>query len=295
MNQPYCDFGHIQLTYNWIILVVLYQLVPEKNYNAKLNLEVDLVAGRISNTERAIIGSLGGLAAICVKYVGQDHNFVTKLIQSGDLHDMDLVLALFVGYAILTPMLMFLGALIAWGSSERNRLKLLALGVAAPALITTWAGGTKSYQPSTATTEFRSTLTESSRNFNLFPIAHAADKEDKIDSQKNGEIEETKSDKSAIIQGIELFFGYGKEPQKYWVVVGSYIDRAEAEVHAERINKEEPSLRAFVGNSRPGNKYLPVIVGGYLPLDEARAIMRKARALDSVDDAFLSAYSGAGP
>src|SRR5574341_507180 len=94
----------------------------------------------MTTIEKVAIGALGGLAAVCVKFLGQDYHYVVT--QASNLA-RDRVNDLIIGYSVLTPILVFLGGLLTWASDETKRLKLLAIAVSAPALITTWAGGSK--------------------------------------------------------------------------------------------------------------------------------------------------------
>ena len=55
-----------------------------------------------------------------------------------------------------------------------------------------------------------------------------------------------------------------------------------AQDHADRINDEDKTLRAFVGIKMPGNPYYPVIVGGYVPRSEAEDLIAAALKLKSV-------------
>lgn len=89
---------------------------------------------------RWIAGACGGLAAAAVKYVGQDHQRVTEFLAAGQSAN---AISLGLGYAILVPILMLIGGLVGFFSDEQQRMKLFAMGVAAPALITTWANGIK--------------------------------------------------------------------------------------------------------------------------------------------------------
>nr|MBX2809554.1 hypothetical protein [Cellvibrionaceae bacterium] len=101
--------------------------------------------------EKISIGAIGGLAAVCVKFLGQDYDFIVS--QAANLTDEQL-LGYKIGYSLLTPILMFLGAVIAWTSDEEKRMKLIALAIAAPAIITTWSGGVKTDAPKIAANFF---------------------------------------------------------------------------------------------------------------------------------------------
>jgi hypothetical protein len=96
-----------------------------------------------SNLERVIVGGLGGLAAVLVKYISQDHAAVVQFISTHTKAGLPLstILDIVGGYFILAPIVIVLGAMIGWVSSETQRLKLFALGVSAPALLTTLSSG----------------------------------------------------------------------------------------------------------------------------------------------------------
>lgn len=79
---------------------------------------------QLSTGEKISIGAIGGLAAVCVKFLGQDYNI---LIQQGANLSADQLFAFTIGYAVLTPILVFLGGVLAWVSDEPNRVKLLAM------------------------------------------------------------------------------------------------------------------------------------------------------------------------
>lgn len=85
------------------------------------------------------------------------------------------------------------------------------------------------------------------------------------------------------------------DEQKFWVIVGSYTDKNSAAAHADRINNEDPSERAFVGKRRPDNEFYPVIVGNYVLRDEAVSLVERAIKLKSVREygsaPYLSEYA----
>lgn len=226
-----------------------------------------------------LIGALGGMAAICVKYLGQDHGFVTQQLEVGNVAK---IYSMGIGYAILAPILLFLGGLLAWVSGEVNRMKLLAIGVAAPALITTWAGGAvpdQIPQPAMDVPGRAGLLQE------FLPITPALAQTGVTRQQPD----------VSVTQGVKLFFGIGKQEQRYWVIVGSYDTETEAARKAAIINAEAPEMKAFVGKRRPDNVYYPVLVGDYLPLAEANELMLRATALESVKEAYLSVYADRQP
>lgn len=228
----------------------------------------------MSSIEKVILGALGGLSAVLVKFLGQDY---ANVVDHASNLTADQLLAYKVGYGLLTPILMFLGAFIAWLSEEQKRIKVVALAIAAPAMITTWSGGHK---------------TGSSIAFNdfLVPSAYAQSTNSvnkKIDPANPDAVTE-KDAWQQIQKGVGTFFGYGKEPQKYWVIVGSYKDKDAAQQFADRINAEDKTLNAWVGLRLPGNDFYPVIVGDYAFLSEAKELKRKALTSKLIRDAYYS-------
>jgi hypothetical protein len=92
-----------------------------------------------SDLERIAVGALGGLAAVMAKYISQDHASVVQFFSTN--LPASAILSIIGGYFILTPILVILGAIIGWIAAETNRVKLFALGISAPALITTLSSG----------------------------------------------------------------------------------------------------------------------------------------------------------
>ena len=227
----------------------------------------------MSNLEKAVLGALGGLSAVLVKFLGQD--YANVVAHAANL-SADQLLAYQVGYGLITPILMFLGGFIAWLSDEEKRIKVVALAVAAPALITTWAGGSK----------------PDALAFNDYVVSSAyAQPAAPAQQTLPPAYPETPTQQSTwqkIEAGVGTFFGYGKEPQRYWVIVGSYKDRDEAQRFADRINAEDATLNAWIGLKLPGNDYYPVIVGEQSLLSDAKALKERALATRTIKDAYLS-------
>ncbi len=217
-------------------------------------------------TEKIMIGALGGLSAVMVKFLGQDYQLVVD--NAANLTE-DQIIGFMVGYGLLTPILMFLGGFVAWSAEEDRRLKLVALAVAAPAMITTWSGGN----------------VPDNQAMQLNPMsffvssAYAAEEETQT---------KEKSTLDRIQQGVGIFFGYGKVPKTYWVIVGSYQEREQAQTFADRINADNKTLQAWVGIRTANNNYYPVIVGHAELLSEAKALRTKALESTLIKDAYLS-------
>ena len=217
-------------------------------------------------TIRLLRGVLGGVVAVGSKYIAQDHYWVRVLI---DTREYDQIPGLIYFYSVLLFVLCLIGGVFAVASEENKKMKLLAIAVSAPALITTWLGGARADA---------SAFTNGSRAA-LISQALADDG--------------TRPNNSAFWQGFLLPLGYGKDDSRYRVVVGSFTNRTEAALLAEKIKKENPSLTVFVGEPQPSNPYSPVIVGGYLPYPEASKLKESISGLSSVKDVkdiYLSPY-----
>jgi hypothetical protein len=93
--------------------------------------------------------------------------------------------------------------------------------------------------------------------------------------------------------------GESSAEQRYWVIIASYTDESDAKAHADRVNDENPDLKAFVGKRQPNNAYYPVIVGNYVGREEADALVMEALRLRSIQDygtdPYLSAYADRRP
>jgi hypothetical protein len=227
----------------------------------------------MSNIGKAVMGALGGLSAVLVKFLGQDY---ANVVAHASNLSADQLISYKVGYGLLTPILMFLGAFVAWLSDEEKRIKVVALAVAAPALITTWSGGYK-----TDSYALNDLLVTTS-------LAQTADSVKKKISPVNPDAITEKSTWQQIQSGVGAFFGYGKEPQRYWVIVGSFKDKDAAQQFADKINTEDKTLNAWVGLKLPGNDYYPVIVGDYVFLSEAKVLKRRALSTKSIKNAYFS-------
>jgi hypothetical protein len=81
---------------------------------------------------------LGGLVAVGSKFLAQDWYWVRVYL---DTRAYDKLPGLSVCYILLLIVLCTIGAVFAAASGENHRMKLLAIAVAAPAIITTWLGG----------------------------------------------------------------------------------------------------------------------------------------------------------
>lgn len=215
----------------------------------------------ISGLGRVFIGALGGIAAAGSKYLGQDHSYYLRMLDLGNQVKID---NLWQGYYVMVPILMIVGAIIVWAMTENNRMKLLTMAISAPAIITTLAGG------ETASSKWA---------FDL------------LASPAYAQTVQTTVAKPSIADGVKLWFGIGRDEQKFRVVVGSFKNEDAAAARAAQINKLDPSFKAVVGDKKLFNDFYPVVVGGYVPYPAARAIKEKVSEKLDTDDIYLSPYS----
>jgi hypothetical protein len=223
-----------------------------------------------SRFQRGVWGVIGGIVAVTTKFVGQDIYWLRVL---SDTRAADQVHGMIVFYIVLAVVLGFLGIVFAIASRENTEMKLLAIAISAPALVTTYMGGAKAEIPAVsnkAVSEYISPIS----------TAQAAD------SDSAG----SKVSSSGFWNGFLLPLGYGKDEQRYRVVVGSFKDETAAAKKAEQINKIDPTLKASVGDKRIFNDFYPVVVGDYAAYPQARALKEKVSEKLDTDDVYLTPY-----
>jgi hypothetical protein len=211
---------------------------------------------------RWLAGACGGLAAAIAQIVGQ--NLGPKLADyvshSETQNAMTLIDTAFFGIFVL----MVLGSLVSFFEEEENRRKLFWMGVAAPALFTA---------------AMPSVFGMIDRNASVAFISPAyAQNEPSCDPRAN----------LSFLDGVKLFFG-ANEP-RYRVIVGSFKDPSDAAQLAAKVNAEDPTVHAFVGNPAPCNPYYAVVASPFLPAGAAKRAQDRVLQLNSVSGAFLSPY-----
>ena len=222
----------------------------------------------ITDRQRIIIGVLGGLAATATKFLGQD--FARVFTDTG-VNLINATNAVY-GYSFLSLVLAFLGGLCAWAVSENHRVKLLAIAVAAPAMVTTFTGGGENAAriSSLESSAVYANYTDINWQW-LISSARAGEIKD------DGGYVDQRSTFQKLGDGFRFVLRVG-EP-RYWVVVGSFEDKDDAKAFAVKINKADAELVAFVGI--PNNEGIyPVIVGKYVPYVEAKETLDRAKKLE---------------
>ena len=98
-------------------------------------------------------------------------------------------------------------------------------------------------------------------------------------------------DKTKVLVDQIAAIGTAQAVTRYWVIVGSFRDEKNAQAFADTISKQAPDLpKPFVGKTSPDNPFYPVIVGDYVPRQEAEKIRQQALNSKLITDAYLSDY-----
>jgi hypothetical protein len=149
-------------------------------------------------------------------------------------------------------------------------MKLLWIGIAGPALVTTWLGGATA-----------SGINQPDGKHSWLPsLTTSAWAEDASAQGKD----------DSFWRGAKIVFGVGKDESRYRVIVGSYKSKAEATSMLEKAKKVAPDLNVFIGEPQPNNEYFPVVASGYLPYPAAKKIKDDVSEALSVKDVYLSPY-----
>jgi len=225
----------------------------------------------MNSIAKMAIGMAGGLLAAISKYGAFEHEALIEIIR---MHTevSDEARAFRLALYISSLVLVLMGGAVAWATDENNRMKLLAIGAAAPALIAPWTTQLDKGRPDKAGVAWS------------LPFATPAF------------AQETSSAPSDTSRALRFLLGLDSTAQRrFWVIVGSHRSYDVAKAQAEAINRSDPSLQAFVGARKPGNPHFPVIVGGpkaFLPLQEAQTLIRTARRNPYVESsAYLSDFA----
>jgi hypothetical protein len=238
----------------------------------------------MNGMERCAIGGMGGLAALLTKYLSQHHDKIANLIENGQ---PDKAFAIIEGLAIVGAILVFLGALIGWASREEIPLKLVGLGVSAPALLTTWAATTPPAPAMPKPEKITQVIMEGNSSSGMFmSSAHAANLTLTFAPPVYA---------ASVIDGVKEVLGIEAIQPRYWVIVASKPSIDDAQAFANSINSEDPSMQAFVGKQQPDNAFFPVIVGDFSEAQAAENLKQRALNLNTIEEAYLSDYADRRP
>ena len=228
--------------------------------------------------EKVFLGVAAGLVSVLSKFMAHDYDNIARNFAN---LTADQVLNYQVGYGILTPILMIMGGFVAWVSDEPNRIKLVALAISAPALITTWAGGEKRAAVAVTDIFVASAYAQQAGAPAVRPDSSMPARFDPTQTRDIGTLDRVR-------QGVGTFFGYGKEPPLYRVVVGSFASVDNARRYADEINRQNPGAPlASVAPPRPGNPNYAVVLGDSALHSKALEIQQLAVSR-GLSDAWLS-------
>lgn len=238
---------------------------------------------------RAMIGAIGGLLASMSKILAMDVAKLSEFLEQGASAQID---EMKVTLYIFTPILIVVGSIVAWATTERSRMKLLAIGVSAPAMIAPWT----TYDVTTETVAAAPTPPAASSGLENVPLARGIAMLNPITPAHAGSKGQA-SGENTYKRGLQVLLGVrGVESSRYWVIVGMHEDRGTAQKQSAAINADDPGLEAWVGKQRPGESGYPVIVGGqdgYLPIEQAQRLAERAEESAFVPlSSRLSDYAG---
>lgn len=160
------------------------------------------------------------------------------------------------GYLILAPLIVLLNAIIGGISYEANPIKLFALGVSAPALITT-------INPNASITQLRALFEPSAA------LAQPANQ-------------------GTLSAGISSFFGGGDRP--YAIYVGSFTHQDKIDKILNAINNQTISLHAFATSftAADGTSYQRIFIVQLFSLKDALDARDKLLKSGLVDEATIT-------
>jgi hypothetical protein len=215
--------------------------------------------GPLDHLPAWVCGGGGGAIASFAQFLGTTFNECIDHLLAGDPIGMVQLKA----FLIATAALSFCGGVIAYfmQAKTQNRWAWFLAGAAATSIGTTALPG----------------LNKLIKRVDIAPIsvAYAADNAACINAN------------FSIGKGLKQFFGL--EETSYRVVVGSFKRISDAQALADKLNKEDPSLKAFVGERAPCNDFYPVIVGPSVStIEQAQKTQDKVLTLESVPGAYIS-------
>lgn len=252
-----------------------------------------------------LIGGLGG----CLAVFGPD---IGKIMFSWQ--EPSLSLANFICFLFKLFIAFGLGSLmVALYKDEENLMKLLQLGLAAPAFFIGISNGANiaaqntnyiqlnnqfSAQIGTMTNEInelksrlnRTFLDQGTPNQNLgrnfdfkIFIVNAQYQQPNLTEFKQFSLPKVTTGEK-ILKGI---YGSGIPENTWFVIVGSHINSGDAVKQAEEINQKMPDFHAEVYAPYGGNPYHAVVIGSNLTLNKAKELRKKAVAAGLPKDTYL--------
>jgi hypothetical protein len=220
-------------------------------------MSTDEALGELGNLSRIGCGLAGGSLVVLNKVVSQGASGLKVLFKNLS-QDTDAVFQIY-GYASVAIATVLLCAGVAWFVPEKSRLKLAAIAVSAPALVSAWGSVPGKMDLAFITPAFAQSSTAS-------PAV------------------------SSFWKGVELFFsGVPQDAPKYRVVVASVPTPTEAAEIASQWAQVAPTLHIAVADRAPGNPYFAVVASDFLPYASASEILTQVKKAPLGGDAYLSA------
>lgn len=93
---------------------------------------------------------------------------------------------------------------------------------------------------------------------------------------------------TAFSKGFKAFFGVRDRYDKYAVVVASGKNPSDAQAKLKALSAEDASFKFRVAPRACDNDFYPVLASDYLPLEEAKPLLERAKKLKVSPDAYLT-------
>lgn len=228
----------------------------------------------MSATKKILFGGLGALTPVIINLLVVDFSTVLSNQTMGVL----------VGYVVRVLVLFYLGGLVAWlHTDEVSPLKLFQLGIAAPALLTTYMNAQNTIPAKGLPERPIAGIMEL-----LVPSAHAQEKDKPANMPKSGFLDEfwyglTGAQKNAPVKQLPQV---DDSTRKYFVVVGTRVNYDAAKVDAEAINKSKPGFKAEP--YRAMNGLYGIGIGFDLTRNQALELRSKALAAGFPSDTYIT-------
>ena len=230
----------------------------------------------MSNSQRFIIGGIGGLAPVLMFLVAVDW----------ERYVVDASTLKVIGYCVRVIVLFFIGGFVAYlHGDEEQPFKLFEVGLGAPALIAGYI--TTSLVPSLPSTSNQGDHANAS--FSIIASAYAQPKST-TDNIKRFTL-------PALSPAAEFFEGFlGSQPKNVWfVIVGSHLHVEDAIAQANRINDKYHEFKAAVYEPYGNNPYYAVVIGANLTQSEAKDLREKAVSAGLPKDTYYKTFSNLPP
>lgn len=223
--------------------------------------------------QRILLGAIGGLTPYLVTLLSIDFKSV---VGSYELLD-------WVGLVVRSLVLIFLGALVAYlHKTETEQFKVFQLGLAAPALLSTFINGNSGNNEALPTPVDN----QASYSINILASAYATDVEQYVNK---GMLRAPKvSASSRFFRGLFGTKLKTSEKEVYFVIVGSHTQQEDAEKQAKALAKKHYEAKVY----RPYlySNYYAVVIASNVTKAEAEKIKEKAIKDGLPKDSYIWTY-----